>query len=229
MICAYQNYLVATVSYASGRMSAVQAWWAVTGIVAVAFATPGPNNLAVLAAASRGGFIRAAPTAAGVIAGTVALVIVSWAGAGLVFERIPAARSGLAVAGGLYFAWLGVQLLRSNEAAEDGSVSRSLSFAAMFLLQFVNPKAWLLVLAVTVIAHGSVTNLAVLVSIMSAVSLVCLSLWAAMGRIIGVLLQGSAARLWVDRILGALLIGLAGLTLAQGASGIDGHLVSHHR
>ena len=145
-----------------------------------------------------------------------ALVVVSWAGAGMVFERIPTARSGLAVAGGLYFAWLGAQLFRSSEAAEDGSTPRSLSFAAMFLLQFVNPKAWLLVLAVTATAHGSVAHLAVLVSIMSAVSLVCLSLWAAMGRIIGVLFQGSTARRWVDRILRTSLIGLAGLTLAQG-------------
>ena len=203
-----------------GGISAVQAWWAVTGIVAVAFATPGPNNLAVLAAASRGGFIRAAPTAAGVIAGTIALVVVSWAGAGLVFEGIPAARSGLAVAGGLYFAWLGVQLFRSNEAAEDGSGPRAISFAAMFLLQFANPKAWLLVLAVTATAHGSVANLAILVSIMSAVSLVCLSLWAAMGRLIGVLFRGSAARRWVDWTLGTSLIGLAGLTLAQGLEGL---------
>ena len=165
-----------------------------------------------MAAATRCGFTGAAATAADVIAGTIALVVVSWAGAGLVFEKIPAAWSGLAVAGGLYFAWLGVQLFRSNEAAEDGSAPRSLSFAAMFLLQFVNPKAWLLVLAVTATAHGSVANLAVLVSIMSAASLVCLSLWAAMGRIIGVLFRGSAARRWVDRILGASLIGLAGLT-----------------
>lgn len=200
-------------------MSAVQAWWTVTGIVAVAFVTPGPNNLAVLAAASRGGFTGAAATAAGVIAGTAALVVVSWAGAGLVFEEIPAARSGLAVAGGLYFAWLGVQLFRSNEVAEDGSAPRPLSFAAMFLLQFANPKAWILVLTVTATAYGSVANLAILVSIMSAISMVCLSLWAAMGRIIGILFSGNAARRWVDRILGASLVGLAGLTLAQGLAG----------
>lgn len=196
-------------------MTEVHAWWAVTGFVAVAFATPGPNNLAVLAAASRGGFTGAAATAAGVISGTVALVVVSWAGAGLVFEGIPAAQSGLSVAGSLYFTWLGVQLFRSHQVTEDGSTPRSLSFAAMLLLQFVNPKAWLLVLAVTATAHGSVADLAVLISIVAALSLVCLSLWAAAGRIIGVLFRESTARRWVDRVLGTSLIGLAGLTLAQ--------------
>ena len=200
-------------------MSAMQAWWAVTGIVAVAFATPGPNNLAVLAAASRGAVhpcgtdrrrrdYRNDRARRRLLGGSRPRV-----------RGAPAARTGLAVAGGLYFAWLGVQLFRSSETAEDGSAPRAISFAAMFLLQFVNPKAWLLVVAVTAIAHGSVANLAVLVSIMSAVSLVCLSLWAAMGRLIGVLFQGSAARRWVDRILGASLIGLAGLTLAQGLDG----------
>ncbi len=201
-------------------MSAMQAWWSITGIVAVAFVTPGPNNLAVLAAASRGSFIRAAPTAAGVIAGTIALVVVSWAGADLVLKGVPAARSGLAIAGGLYFAWLGVHLFRSNGTVEDGPAPRSLSFTALFLLQFVNPKAWVLVLAVTATAHGSTANLAVLVSIVSAVSVVCLSLWAAMGSIVGVLLQGSATRRWVDRILGTSLIVLASLTLAEGLEGL---------
>ena len=41
-----------------------------------------------------------------------------------------------------------------------------------------------------------------------------------MGRIIGVLFRGSAARRWVDRLLGAPLIGLAGLTLAKGLAGL---------
>ena len=199
----------------AGAMSAVQAWWAVTGVVAVAFVTPGPNNFAVLAAASRGGFAGAAETGAGVIAGTIALVVVSWAGAGLMFERFPAAQSALAVAGGLYFAWLGVQLFRSNEVTEDGSAPRSVSFVAMLVLQFVNPKAWLLVLTVTAAARGGVASLAVLVLTMSALSLVCLSLWGVMGKVIGVLLHRSAARRWVDRVLGASLIGLAGLMLVE--------------
>ena len=197
-------------------MSAVHAWWAVTGFVAVALVTPGPNNLAVLAAASRGGFTSAAATAAGVVSGTIALVVVSWAGAGLVFEGVPAARSGLAVAGSLYFAWFGVQLFRSNQVTEDGSTPRSLSLASMFLLQFVNPKAWLLVLALTATAHGSVADLAILISIVSGISMVCLSLWAAAGRIIGIVFPGSGARRWVDWVLGISLIALAGLTLAQG-------------
>ena len=65
-------------------------------------------------------------------------------------------------------------------------------------------------------AHGSVADLAVLISIVSAVSLACLSLWAAAGRIIGALFRESAARRWVDWVSGTSLIGLAGLTLAQG-------------
>lgn len=201
-----------------GAMSTVQSWWAVAGIISVAFVTPGPNNIAVLAAASRGGFSGAAATAGGVIAGTIALVVVSWAGAGLLFEGIPAAQPVLAFAGGFYFAWLGVQLFRSNEVTEGGSAG-SLSFAAMFILQFVNPKAWLLVLAVTAASHGGIVNLAVLASIVFIISLVCLSLWAAAGRIVNSLFRGRAARRWVDRILGASLIGLAGISLAQGLAG----------
>ena len=121
----------------------------------------------------------------------------------------PAARSGLAVAGSLYFAWLGVQLFRSNQVTEDGSTPRSLSLASMFLLQFVNPKAWLLVLALTATAHGSVADLAILISIVSGISMVCLSLWAAAGRIIGIVFPGSGARRWVDWVLGISLIALA--------------------
>lgn len=195
-------------------MSTVQAWWTVAGIMAIAFVTPGPNNLAVLAAAVRGGFAGAAAPVVGVIAGTVTLVIVSWAGAGLLFERFPAARSGLAIVAGLYFAWLGVQLFRSSGATDDGSAQRPVSFAAMFTLQFVNPKAWFLVLAVTATARDNLASLGILLLTISAVSLACLSLWAAMGRIIAVLLRGSGtARRWLDRALGVSLIGLAVLML----------------
>ena len=134
---------------------------------------------------------------------------------GLLFEKFPAVQSGLAAAGALYFAWLGVQLLRSNEVTEEGSVPRSFSFVAMFMLQFVNPKAWILILTLTATASRNVASLAVLVLTVSAVSLVCLSLWATTGRIIGAMLHRSAARYWVDRLLGASLMGLAVLTLAQ--------------
>lgn len=198
-------------------MSAMQAWWAVTGIVAVAFVTPGPNNFAVLAAASRIGFIGAAAPAAGVIAGTIALVLVSWAGVGALFDMSPAMHSGLPVAGGFYFAWLGVQLFRAHEGIEQGSAlaPASVSFIAMFGLQFVNPKAWVLVLTVTAVAPGGVSNLPVLVLTMATASLVCLSLWAGIGNVIGVWLHRREARRWLDRVLGASLIGLAALTLAQ--------------
>ena len=92
---------------------------------------------------------------------------------------------------------------------------RSFSFVAMFMLQFVNPKAWILILTLTATSSRSVAGLAALVLTISAVSLVCLSLWATIGRIIGAMLHRSAARYWVDRLLGASLMGLAVLTFAQ--------------
>jgi threonine/homoserine/homoserine lactone efflux protein len=47
------------------------------------------------------------------------------------------------------------------------------------------------------------------------ISLTCLSLWAALGRVFAVVQKGGAGAIWFERTMGCLLIGSAVLLLVE--------------
>ena len=194
---------------------------AVAGFVTVAAITPGPNNFIVMGAAARGGFGAAAPAIVGVVAGTLILLTLVWAGAGAVFEAEPRLRSVLTYAGSLYLIWLGAVLV-SNTGKGDSRGSPSASRVSprsapgLAAFQLVNPKGWVMVLtatAATSTGFQGVSSLATLAVIFTAVTSVCLILWAWAGSAIADTLRKPRASRWFDRTMGGLLIGSAALLL----------------
>lgn len=183
----------------------------IIGLVWVAAITPGPNNLIVLRASAREGLRAAVPVILGAVTGGLALLAVISAGAGRVFAAEPRVRTSLAVAGGLYLAWLGVRLIaRAGRAATEDDervLPRAAAprLATMFAFQFLNPKAWVMVLTVSAAAADRTVALPL---IQTVVPLVCLSLWAALGMF-GVRRLRGAATGWLDRVCGVALIVVA--------------------
>jgi len=197
-------------------MIAGEALLAVTVMVGVAAVSPGPNNLIVMTAAGRGGFTAAVPAIAGVVAGSLLLLVLIWAGAGQAFTVLPWLHNLLRIFGALYLAWLGLALALSalrppadRPAAAPEALPGSLAGAALF--QFVNPKSWVLV-ATTVAAAAPMKDVAVLATlgvIVAAVTLPCLSLWALAGAAIAGRLEARRWRQCFDAGLGLLLISAA--------------------
>ena len=183
----------------------------IIGLVWVAAITPGPNNLIVLRASAREGLRAAVPVILGAVTGGLALLAVISAGAGRVFAAAPRVRTSLAVAGGQYLEWLGVRLIaRAGRAATEDDervLPRAAAprLATMFAFQFLNPKAWVMVLTVSAAAADRTVALAL---IQTVVHLVCLSLWAALGMF-GVRRLRGAATGWLDRVCGVALIVVA--------------------
>ncbi len=189
---------------------------AVTGFVVVAVITPGPNNFIVMAAAGRGGFAAALSPMAGVVGGSVALLAVAWAGAAALFETLPGLRIVVVLLGAGYLAWLGAVMI--GQAGADASAATGLpdTALAVAVFQFMNPKAWMLMLtAVSALSGegGALPALAALTVIVALVSAGCLGLWAAAGAAISGWLARPAARRWFDRAMGGLLIASAALLL----------------
>lgn len=183
------------------------------GVVTVAAITPGPNNFIVMAAAARGGLRRALPAISGVLAGSLGLLTLVWAGAGALFEAAPAMQALLRIAGALYLAWLGVTLywqartVRGDEGLLNGGDLPS-SALGVASFQFLNPKGWVLVLTATASVPedpSSVEALAILAGLFLLVSSTCLLLWAGAGAAIGRGLQRARARRWFLRGMGVLL------------------------
>src|SRR5690606_37940958 len=105
--------------------------------------TPGPNNLLVLRAAAERGWRGSLAGIGAIVAGSVVLLALALGGFATLVATWPGLRNPLGVAGALYLAWLGVDLLRGASPSRARGPRRE-GALALFLFQFVNPKGWLM-------------------------------------------------------------------------------------
>jgi threonine/homoserine/homoserine lactone efflux protein len=197
------------------------------GLLLAGAITPGPNNFVVMREAARAGWPGALRAIAGIVAGGLALLAVVVAGAGAVFAAEPALAAVTTAAGCLYLAWVGVRLIAAagrpeeDEVGPEGGRGLPAGVRGLFVFQFLNPKAWVLVLTATSAARsqGGLAALAGLAVLMVAIPAVCLTLWSAFGLLMTRRLRSPAVRAWFDRSMGGLLVVSALLLLAGSIGG----------
>ena len=113
-----------------------------------------------------------------------------------------------------WLAWLGLSLLR-GPATPAPAAPLPAGFAGLFAFQFLNPKSWVMVLAlVAAFPHqdGRVA-FAWLAPLFVVIPTACLLLWAMAGRWLSPHLQAPATRRRFDRIMGLALLASAALLL----------------
>lgn len=169
--------------------------------------TPGPNNLMLAASGVNFGFRRTLPHMLGVSIGhgvQVVLVasVLAWIMAWLEALRLP-----LVIAGCAYLLWLAWRQARAGEPASRGR-ARPLGFLGAALFQWVNPKAWMMVLNVAILflPRGSGwQGAAELAGWCALVNLPCIALWALVGDRMGVFLKSPVALRAFNWTMAALL------------------------
>ncbi|MYG27991.1 MAG: LysE family translocator [Boseongicola sp. SB0677_bin_26] len=183
--------------------------------MAVAAITPGPNNFIVMSASLRGGVAAALPAIAGVIAGSTALLVLVWAGAGTLFEVVPEIQPVLRIAGAAYLIWLGFCLIRKASGPSDGTDDQALPETALGVASFqlLNPKGWILVVTSVSAVGGTLVGIASLAVIFVAVMGLCLMIWSVAGQLISRWLVDPRSRRMFDTVMGVLLMGSAVLLL----------------
>ena len=185
---------------------------AAAGILLVGAITPGPNNLVVMTAGARGGIGGALPALVGIILGTLAMSAVVVLGVGAAFAAEPRLRTAITAVGCLYLAWLGLRLFTAGDAkamATSPSETRLPSHVTgLFFFQFMNPKAWAMVLTVTSGVHSGIgaTRSGLLVALIVLIPAVCLALWAWLGSLMTRRLTHTREGKWFQRSMGALLV-----------------------
>jgi threonine/homoserine/homoserine lactone efflux protein len=107
--------------------------------------SPGPNNLLIAATGAAFGTRRSLPTLLGMYAGCVVVFAAAAFGAARVFALLPGLLGLLQVAGATYLVVLAVGLLRASWKLEPADAP--VGFLQAALLQFVNPKLWLMAVA----------------------------------------------------------------------------------
>lgn len=161
---------------------------ALTGFAFVTSATPGPNNLMLMASGANFGMRRTVPHMLGISIGfSVMCLMVGLGVAGVIFAWPMAdlVLRGVSVA---YMLWLAWKIARAGGPGEgpdqERAGARPMSFLAAAAFQWVNPKAWAMALgAIALYAPDqSLAALALVAGVFGLVNLPTVSLWAAAGQ-----------------------------------------------
>lgn len=183
----------------------------------VASITPGPTNILVLSHSSRRGLTATLPIIFGACAAAALIVLVVGLGAGETLLRFPRVQQAMAWAGVLWLSWLAWRIFRSPPPSLDPkSQEQSLSVFGAALLQLVNPKVWMMAVAVvSVFVGGGDKTLRLLVLSLAflLVSLPCMTLWALLGVGSARLLSSPQAFKRMNAALALLLLLSAWLTV----------------
>ena len=122
------------------------------GVMALLAMTPGPANLFAVATGVRDGRAAALQGVVGMNAATLVWFAAASLGLGALVAAFPDQFRWIAIAGGLYVAWLGVQAIRGGGHAPGdpgkAHLTRRGPLVDGFMVQIANPKAVLFFTAV---------------------------------------------------------------------------------
>lgn len=151
--------------------------------------TPGPNNLVVMDVARRGLYAAAAPIA-GIVLGTLVLILGLHFGVEVALSAYPTAEHIMRVAGASVLGYLAIRTLvggwlSASKNTEEVATHRGLFFA-MFSFQIVNPKTWVLASVVSA-THASQNEASILPLVLLSIFVPsgCLIVWSAIGQVLG--------------------------------------------
>ncbi|OIV45988.1 hypothetical protein BK025_15265 [Sodalis sp. TME1] len=169
------------------------------GFLWVAAITPGPNNMLLTASAAHFGFWRSMPLMLGIMLGMQCMLLLVACGVGSLITLYPALHFTLKVAGSLYLLWLSWKIATAvyEKLDTDTAPPRPVPFYQGGLLQFLNPKAWLMALGAVAsfsLAGEAYAGSVIAISIgIAAVNIVSGAIWLVFGTVIGRLLKGRPA------------------------------------
>lgn len=127
-------------------MDHVSLFLSMLGFLWVAAITPGPNNMLLTASAANFGFLRSLPLMLGIMIGMQSILLLVSLGLGSLILLYPPLHLALKVLGSAYLLWLSWKI--ASAAYErldlDTAPSAPMPLYQGGLLQFLNPKAWLM-------------------------------------------------------------------------------------
>lgn len=183
--------------------------------------TPGPNNLALLEIAAHQGRRAALTAIAAIVTGGLALYGLVQGGLGVWVAREPWARGLLLASSAGYLAWLGGAFLYRGFRTPNAPLARWVSFSALGLLafQFVNPKAWMLMVSLSSAARCvqvcTTLDTLITLTLLLAIPTVSLLCWLLLSAGVGHVTRLSFERPLVQRVAGLLLLASALLLLVE--------------
>lgn len=180
----------------------------------VAAVTPGPTNILVLTNSARYGLAAAMPIVLGGCTAAAGIVLLAGLGLGQWLAGHPTLQAFMSYAGIVWLSVMSWQIYRSEassiEPAKLPASAKPLGGLGAAALQLVNPKTWMMALAVVSVFAGNGTDqrhsIVLLASLFFLISLPCLSLWALLGQGAIRLLRSAHHTAWFNKIMALLLL-----------------------
>lgn len=184
----------------------------------VASITPGPTNILVLSHSSRRGLSATLPIIFSACLAAALIVFAVGLGMGETLLRFARVQQVMAWVGVLWLSWLAWQIFQSASPSLDPAASRGegLGVFGAATLQLVNPKVWMMAVAVASVFVGGgdkAVRLAMLSLVFLLVSLPCMTLWALLGVGSARAFGSPRAFRHMNRALAVLLLTSAWLTM----------------
>ena len=152
----------------------------------VASITPGPTNILVMSHSSRRGMLATLPIIFGACLSAALVVLVVGLGVGETLLRYPRVQQTMAWAGVLWLSWLAWQIFRSTPPSLDSATRGDDGFSVFGAagLQLINPKVWMMAVAVVSVFGGNgdeSARMVLLAFVFLLVCLPCMTTWALLG------------------------------------------------
>lgn len=173
--------------------------------------TPGPNNVMLMASGANYGFRATLPHMAGITVGIIFMVIAIGLGLGTLFERAPMLHQALRWIGSAYLIWLAWRIATAAGVGTAGRSGRPLSFLQAAGFQWVNPKAWMMIVSAfavysTAYAASPAMQAAIFGLIVGIISIPSVAVWTLFGTAIGRILKSARALRLFNGAMAALLV-----------------------
>lgn len=151
--------------------------------------TPGPTNILVLTNTSRHGLLAAVPIVMGACAGAAGLVLLVGTGVGDFLARHQTLQTTMSWIGIAWLSWMAWQIFRAPPAAIEidraDNKGPRLGLWGAASLQLVNPKTWMMALAVVSVFAGAEADRTVRVMYLALlffiIAIPCMTAWAVLG------------------------------------------------
>ncbi|WP_294734036.1 LysE family translocator [uncultured Pseudomonas sp.] len=184
----------------------------------VASITPGPTNILVLSNSARHGLKAALPIVLGACSGAAGIVWVVGSGFGQSLAHLPKVQTAMQWAGVAWLSYLSWRIFSAPAMAITANdLQKPMGLVGGASLQLVNPKTWMMALAVVSVFAGNgeerQTHVLYLALAFFVISLPCLGAWALLGAGSSRLFRSPRAMQRFNQCMALLLLGSTWLSV----------------
>ncbi|WP_406821703.1 LysE family translocator [Pseudomonas sp. KnCO4] len=168
--------------------------------------SPGPTNLLILAHGARAGLHASLAPVVAACGAAAAIVLMVGLGLGELLLRHPLAQQLMGWAGVLWLSWLAWKMLRSAGAPLQAATGQGFSALSAAALQVVNPKVWLMAVAVVGVFAAPSLPVWQLALVFLLIALPCMAAWALLGAGSALWLQAPQRWRLFNQVLAVVLL-----------------------